>query len=157
MSGTVITGDFGKLKRALAKVEKARRGDLKLAVVKNLAAEAITQVSLGFRQSRDPYGNPWAPLATRDGQILVDTARMRNSFSVTLEDQGFRVGTNVRYMPFHQYGSRVRVTRGKRKSRSKVGRLPARPMLPTGELGQIWSQALEAASTATLRKFWRFT
>lgn len=35
----------------------------------------VTLLDLQFREGRDPYGNPWAPLTSRRGQPLRDTGQ----------------------------------------------------------------------------------
>lgn len=94
-------GDL-QLRRLLAKLKWFERGDFARTALKNLEAEAVTQVKLGFRQSRDPYGNAWAPLKHRDGRPLRDTGRLNNSFTAKAENGRLRVGTNVEYAPTHQ-------------------------------------------------------
>lgn len=103
---------------------------------KVLSEEALTQVAFGFRRSRDPYGEAWEPLKydrPRGGnKPLVDTGRMRNSFSaVNVDADGFEIGTNVEYMTHHQYGT---------------ADLPQRMMLPIEArgLGPIWTRAFQA-------------
>lgn len=145
------------------------------------AAAAIVELQLGFRESRDPYGTPWAPLKVRAGKPLLDTARLRNSFTIRFTDTGFAIGTNVAYAPYHQYGTGGRkadATRfqavgkgGRFKAHAKAkgkfvgvralnfkagaGGIPARPMVPEGRLGPIWGKAFEEAIARTLQDFFR--
>ncbi len=136
----MIRGDFGKLAGLAAKLRAASGGKVYEALKKNLAAEALTQMQLGFRGSRDPYGQVWRPLKKRRGKPLLDTGRLRGSFSYQVTSTGFRLGTVTVYAAAHQYGTR---------------RIRARPMLPTGQLGPIWSKAFNEAGRTTLRKFMR--
>lgn len=98
-----------------------------------LMQEAIEQIDAGFASSRDPYGQRWQPLKVRRGQPLRDTGRLQRSFSGSSDPNGFKVGTDVVYANVHQFGYRPK-------------RIPARPMLPDGTLGVIWTRALEAAA-----------
>lgn len=161
-----MKGDFAKLDLLRVMVSKVgRSGKLHTAMKKNLAAEAVTQVKFGFRESRDPYGVPWKPLKFRKGKPLLDTGRMRNSFTSTVTPTGFRLGSNVSYAPHHQDGTGGRaraytryqaVTRGKFSSHRKAakqkqgavdvralnfrvggGAIPSRPMVPTAERGGL--------------------
>ncbi len=141
------------------------RGELAEKLKKQLAAEALSQVVKGFRQSRDPYGAAWAALKRRSGKPLLDTGRLRNSFNATPTSQGFKVGSNVKYAGIHQNGAtynkhskagvraiRVPLKRGRKKSKKRAvailfvatGKrvLPSRKMVPTsGRLGPIWRDA----------------
>lgn len=136
--------------------------DLLPRVSKALAAESLTQVQLGFRASRAPSGDPWASLALRSGKPLMDTGRLRNSYTYTLLADGFRLGTGVAYAPTHQHGAtilpvRARLlrfkVRGGKTYFAKKTTIPARPMVPTGsDLGPIWGPALQKAGAAELRR-----
>ena len=94
------------------------------------AAEALTQVKLGFRGSKAPNGAPWKPLKVRDGRPLRDTGRLGNSFTVKISGQLVTLGTNVVYARFHQFGT---------------PRIPARPMLPLSGLTPSWNKAITRA------------
>lgn len=151
--GLSTAASFAKL---MTQLQGAGSGELAQRLMKNAAAEAITQTQMGFRESRAPDGTAWAPLAWRDGMPLRDTGRLGNSFAAYPTATGFRIGTNVTYAPPHQTGGKVRKVRGNRPSRGRVGHLPARPMLPTGgTLGPIWAPAIRAAVMDAFKKFWR--
>ena len=70
------------------------------------AGEALRLVQMGFRAGTDPDDSPWEPLKSRKGMILIRTARMRNSFTSRAAARGFVVGSNVKYVTFHQDGTR---------------------------------------------------
>ncbi len=139
-----VTGDFTKLDRLIKKLDAAARGAAMESVKKALADEATSQLAFGFRMSRDPYGTPWRPLKRRQGKPLLDTGRLRGSFSAQLTSTGFRIGSNVVYAAPHQFGS-------------KRGRPPQRRMLPSGArgLGPIWTKAFKSAANDAFRKFLR--
>lgn len=84
---------------------------LRQRLLAGAAAEAKRLVQMGFRTETDPDGVPWAPLKGRRGMILRDTGRMANSFTSVATSDGFRVGSNVEYVKYHQEG-----TKGLRKS-----------------------------------------
>jgi phage gpG-like protein len=132
-----------------------------------LAAEALTQVQLGFHGGRDPYGEPWPPPLLRNGRPLRDTGRLANSFTTELIPEGFRIGTNVLYARVHQYGATITPKKGKflrfrdrrgRKRRfvfAKKVTIPARRMVPeSGTLGPIWTRAFERTAKRVIRN-WR--
>lgn len=141
-----LRGDFRKLDTLVVKLERLAKGGALDAMKKNLAAEALTQLRLGFRGSKDPYGNPWKPLKRRKGKPLDDTGRLRGSFTATPTSTGFRIGSNVTYAAPHQTGSL-----------KWPGRPPQRQMLPSSDkgLGPIWRSALREAAATTSRKLFR--
>lgn len=186
-----LKGDFGKLVKIRAQVGRMADPMLMARLARVVGAEALTQVQLGFRQSRDPYGEAWAPLTRREGKPLLDTGRLRNSFSYRVHGGHFVVGTNVEYAAAHQFGTngrRVASSRsmptdesgrfmsrksaGVKKGRKvqalwhsfkrlnfKVGggKIPARPMMPTGSrgLGKIWQEAFDETARRFLSRLMR--
>jgi phage virion morphogenesis protein len=114
-----------------------------------------TYVQLGFRQSQDPYGRPWAPLKSRKGQPLKDTGRLAASITDQVTDDSVTVGTNVQYAAPHQFGvdKQVKVKRHPRlvlqvfgrklpfgvyatvKAHQRPMKLPARPFFPNAAEG----------------------
>jgi phage gpG-like protein len=136
--------------------------DFRVELAQVLAAAALTEVSNEFRESRDPYGEAWLPLAFRSGQPLLDTGRMRASvYSTRVGVDGFTIRISANYAVYHQYGARVRPgkigpTRGKTGylSRAKVGRLPQRRMIPdaaTG-IGPIWGATFKRDAAGLVKR-----
>lgn len=75
-------------------------------VSRALQAESLKLVADCFKESRDPYGVPWAPLKARKGKPLLDTGRLRASFApVAVGPHGFTIGSNVAYAAAHQNGA----------------------------------------------------
>ena len=107
-----LTGDFAKLTALRARLRGAATPDMMTGIARVVGETARTQLAMGFRQSVDPYGQPWAKLRRRKGKPLLDTGRLRNSFTYSASPSGLRIGTNVVYAPHHQYGT------GGRKSAS---------------------------------------
>ena len=62
---------------------------------------------MNFRNQRSPDGTPWAPLKMRNGQILSDSGRLKNSLSYQVGDDEVQVGTNVKYARTHQFGATI--------------------------------------------------
>jgi phage gpG-like protein len=117
---------------------------LKQRMLSAAAAEARTQVMLGFQAERDPDGIPWKPLQRRKGKILRDTARMSNSFTARPTTTGFMVGNNVEYTKYHQKGT---------KTQTGDVRIPVRRMVPpSGQLSQPWTDAIDKACTLVLAR-----
>lgn len=133
------------------------------------------RVRLGFKTSTGPYGR-WASLSpatirrrrNKSNQPLLDTGRLRNSITHEATPTSVRIGTNVEYAAYHQFGtqglksatSRVQPIdkRGRFKSRDKAGRdkkvtqvrflnfqvgasaIPRRAFLPDEGLPAQWQQ-----------------
>jgi phage gpG-like protein len=146
-----------------AQLTRLSSNQFKAKLNKILMIEALEQVDLGFEQSRDPYGQRWKPLTARRGQPLRDTGRLQRSFSGSSDAAGFRIGTDVIYAAVHQFGhtfpARAQAVnrKGRFKKNASAGKrtkvralgarvVPARPMLPSGRFGAIWTRALEKAA-----------
>jgi phage virion morphogenesis protein len=105
--------DAGPAQRALAAL-RAKAADL-APVFRGIGADIVADAALRFRDSRDPYGVPWKPLAAstirrrRKGSSkpLLDTGRLRNSVSYRLIGNGVEVGSNVEYAAIHQFGGTI--------------------------------------------------
>lgn len=163
-----LKGDFGKLTQLQAKVARVASNDVRERLARVLGAEALAQAQLGFRGSRDPYGDAWASLKLRPGKPLLDTGRMRNSFTYRVQPGGFVVGTNFIGAAVHQHGATITPKRGKflrfraggRKAPwvfAKRVQIPARPMMPSGSrgLGPIWKEAFDDAAKRFLSRIMR--
>lgn len=168
-----MPGDLAKLvemQRRLREVSKPSSTSRMMAVI---AEEAMTQVRLGFRESRDPYGVPWKPLTLRvGGKPLDDTgAHLKNRIVVIPSGaSSFRIGTNFVGAKVHQYGANIKPkngqflrfngynARGRRDGKNVVFArsvtIPARPYLPTkeGGIGPIWGPALRAAARRAMSR-----
>jgi phage virion morphogenesis protein len=145
-------GDLAKLDGLIATFRRAADPGMLEKMNRTIAENLVTQVRMGFRLSRDPYGTAWKPLKgarTRNkrggdrGKPLVDTGRLRGSLSYSdVSPRGFRLGSNVAYAPVHQYGSR---------------KIPARPMLPTRDkgLGPVWARSVRQVMNRRIRELFR--
>jgi phage gpG-like protein len=157
-----IKGDFALLQRKVTELAAVSTGFFE-QVKKNAAAEALTQVQLGFRGARDPYGVPWKP-NLHGGATLRQSGRLANSFTSAPTARGFEVGTNVLYAKAHQFGATIRakgagvlrfMVAGKWFSKKEVV-IPQRRMVPDeGELGPLWSSAIEKVVDLVWRRFWK--
>jgi len=151
-------GDFTKLARLQAKLKTLAGNDIRLKYANVMGAAALAETQLGFRESRDPYGVPWKPLLLRaGGKPLLDTGRLRSSFSYQPRVSGFSMGTNFIGGRVHQYGATIRPKRAKflrfkgkihgrtRRTTGLISALqvtiPRRQMVPEGRFGSIWSKA----------------
>lgn len=105
---------------------------------KVLGQEAMRLLADGFRRERDPYDRPWQKLKRREGKILRDTGRLRNSFFARAFPLGFKITSSVGYAKYHQDGTR---------------HVPRRMMLPSGQLGQVWTDALNRAAGKLMQRW----
>ena len=166
-----------EFKRLRKRMQQASRGALKERMLKSAAAEALTQVQLGFRSGIDPYGKPWAKLKFRRGQPLRDTRILQNSFSSRPTSNGFVVGTNRedKIVVTHQEGRTIvpkkapllafkvpgKIGKGARRGKpgwvfAKKVVVPARKMVPDkGQLSNRWQRAIDAAVNTSVRNFFK--
>jgi phage gpG-like protein len=167
MSG--VTGNFqglAALEGALARlISPQARAD----TARSMGLAAMKQLSDEFRESRDPYGNKWAPLRLRRGRPLLDTGRLRASAALSPLPNGFAITMTAGYASTHQSGKRdIRPVRAKmlswkmrgstRRYFAKRVSIPRRQMLPeaaTGGLGPYWSRALGDAALEQIRRIFQ--
>lgn len=155
-----VRGNLNALNQLAERIRLLTTAGFKTELSQVLAASAMKQVADEFRASRDPYGKPWQELAWRKGKPLLDTGRMRNSVAVEPRPNGFKLSIAAVYAPFHQAGAHVRrgrLTAGasgpaSRRSRSRVGYLPQRQMVPEGTLGPIWTEAFKKEAESLIRR-----
>lgn len=125
-----------------------------------------SKVQLGFHNSTDPYGQPWAPLKTRAGAPLRDKGHLMNSFDYRVEGNSVVIGTNLSYARVHQDGATIRPKGGGAKDRlrflvngrpvfAKEVTIPPREMLPLNGLPQDWSDDIAGAMVDVIRRRWR--
>lgn len=119
----------------------------------------VKEVGNQFRESRDPYGNAWAPvfrdrkrdrrararrqakgLPPRADKPLIDTGRLRASATARVEGDSVRVALPVEYASYHQYGTRA------------IQRRQILPEGSTGGLGPHWGGAATKEATALLKE-----
>jgi phage gpG-like protein len=108
-----VKGDFTKLNRLAANLKGLKESAWRSAAGATMGATALKLVADGFRNSKDPYGKPWKPIGgagRRKGKkdkphkILLDTGRLRASFSYRVVPVGFTISSGVVYAAVHQFG-----------------------------------------------------
>lgn len=72
-----------------------------------ISAKILAKIRLQFRNSTDPYGQPWASVR-RAGQPLLDTGRLRGSIQANTNGDTMVFFTDVEYAQYHQFGERVK-------------------------------------------------
>lgn len=103
-----IKGEFDKLDKLKASFSRLGSSFGIYQIAKSLGEEILTQIKLGFREQRNPYGKAWAPLRSRHGQILRKTGRLQNSFTYGVVGNTVVVGTNAKYASTHQHGAVIK-------------------------------------------------
>lgn len=73
-------------------------------LMRNLSEQLLDCVYENFEQQGRPG---WQPI-TRDGKILQDTGRLKNSIVAEHTNNSAKVGTNVEYAAIHQYGGKTK-------------------------------------------------
>lgn len=149
--------------RELARQIRAAGGDMR-HLMELIGQATLTEVDLGFRAERDPWGKPWAGLtaATLDrrrgssARILQDTGRLRNSYHFDASSRSVAVGSDVVYAITHQMGAKKgafgRTARG---GAIPWGDIPRRAMLPIDAAGNVdlprsYESALETVLSSHL-------
>lgn len=161
-----VKGDFAKLQELAGRMRALASGKTHEKFKRVMGAEALQLVQQGLRSGVDPYGHSWAPLAHRDGQTLLDTGRLRSSFSAQPTAKGFELGTNVQYAKFHQYGTAGRAggiqrrfvnARGRLISARKAEKMNARASAKARMLANFYESGMSEADVgrAYLRRLQR--
>lgn len=177
-----VTGDFSALRRLADRLgSDGIRRDVLPQIAQRMATTAVKLLGDEFHYSRDPYGNAWAPLTSRQGKPLEKTGRMMRSRTAQAEGTDVKVTITANYAVFHQDGTAAHARRGGAIPQNKRGRfvskrkaavakaraqkvavfgayqhggIPRRQMLPdaAGGLGPIWSVALQKDADDVIRK-----
>ena len=118
MAGTSFTMDMSRLtgmvEDGLKKIE--RRQSLMEAIGETMVASTLRR----FEKGVGPDGTAWEA-NQRGGQTLVDTARLKGSFTYEASLEQVVWGTNVEYAAIHQFGGKT--------GRNHAVILPARPFV----------------------------
>lgn len=126
--------DDRQIQSAFARLSRAV--DDQTGAMRDIGEYMTRRVDSGFRDEKDFYGNPWAPLSARTvkrkqknrqiQKVLQSSGLFRSSFSYTANSNSVEIGSNrvsrssVPIGILHQLGSR---------------RMPARPTLPDARRG----------------------
>ncbi len=149
-----VAGDFAGLARLIGNTVALATPEWQAQLCQGMGAACLKQLMDEFRDSRDPYGNPWKPLVLRKGKPLLATGRLRASCTLIPRDSGFAIIIGAAYAETHQYGKagikpvNKRVLSWKVRGQSKrffaaSVTIPQRMMIPpTDNLGPYWTQAI---------------
>lgn len=121
MSGVSVAVSDAEVLRALTAL--AQRSGKLTPALRAIGQTLVTEVDLGFRNQRDPWGTPWEKLKPstlarrRQGKgpggvkILRDSGVLANAqnwrASVQADATSVRLGTNVEYAAIHQFGGDI--------------------------------------------------
>lgn len=138
MSGIQIEvrGDFEHFQETIQNLSTLEKKELNEALSEVLRTGTIER----FENQEDPEGNRWQNsirVNVQGGTTLTQTARLRNSIATTANEQGFAVGTNVKYAAIHQLGGTIRAKTSRglifkingKFVRKKEIEIPSRPFL----------------------------
>lgn len=110
----------------------------------------VGEIQQLFRAGTAPDGTPWKPslrAQAEGGKTLVDRGHLRDSYTHDASNTELLVGTNDKRARIHQYGGEIRplnaralhfVLPGGRHVATQKVTMPARPMLPEGDLPPAW-------------------
>jgi phage gpG-like protein len=150
----VIARGLGSLQRFQRQLETVKSAAIP-KVAERVGVALVKQVMDEFRESRDPYGNAWAPvqrnrrrdraarnrriargLAVKADKPLLDTGRLRGSTGYSVRGAQVRVFLTANYASYHDQGTR---------------RIKQRQILPSeGRLPAKWEKAIEKEAKRTL-------
>lgn len=148
-------------RRLLASIEKIERRAGNFApVLPAIGNILVADAQLCFRNSANPWGEPWANLTKttllrraarrtggkpfkRGGKLkksalkimasakpLLDTGLLRNSITFRVEGQGVVVGSSLKYASTHQWGALRGAFGSSGRGAIPWGNVPARSYLP---------------------------
>jgi hypothetical protein len=137
-----VRGDLGLLGELEANLR--RLSSVPSRASKQAAENISSVIQEQFDAGVDAYGEPWAPLApstlakkTGPG-ILDETSAMRDSIEVSpMAGAGIKIVIDDEKAIFHQTGTT---------------RMPARPILPTGEMPDTWERAIADAVEESIER-----
>lgn len=138
------------LKEAISSLDKLRNLDESLVKpLKNTAEDITTVAKLAIKESIDPSGIGYAPLAestvkrkkskygNKSWTILVDEGQMRRSLLGRAIKRGVEFGAGVPYLIYHQQGTRKMARRAVFPLTIELG------METKGEGGKMWAKFIE--------------
>ncbi len=139
MTSITIDIDSSAVNAALARL--SQRVTNLTPAMREIGENIASEVDLTFRDTQDPYGNPWQALKKprRDGSSkpLNDTGNLKGSITSSPSRDSVEIGTTEDYGATHQFGRDA---------------IPARPFLPNAAQGlpAEWEQDIVAIITRHL-------
>lgn len=134
-----VRGNFGGLAKWIATFAALASSGLPESVHRQAAEAILTEVKLGFREGRDPYGKRWPKPKHRDGAPLRDRGLLANSWEQFTTSSGFEIFTDVEYAGYLHNGTR---------------HIERRRMVPDGDLPRSYDSAIAEAVEAGWEELW---
>lgn len=112
-----LTGDFQKLSQWSKKFDAIAKPSTRFSIAGEMADAHLKAISRQFERERNPYGIRWRKKQKPDGRKTLQgpTGRLRRFHKITVNQYGYRVGTDAPYLKYHQKGT---------------SRMPARKVIP---------------------------
>lgn len=113
----------------------------------------MDQVHESFDTGTDSHGSPWAPTKLRAGRPLHVTGSLEASYSAKGIGTGIQIQSSAVSANVHQHGATIEAKKspylrfqvGGRWFQVQQVTIPARPVLPEGDLGPRWEDAFNDA------------
>lgn len=128
----------GGLDRLIRRVERVAAGQHCRPVAEAVGKAAVQMVNYGFAAGQAPSGAAWAETEAGNRPLIGETRELSTSAEYEARDDGVEIRVTDDKAGFHQGGT----SRG----------IPARPMLPDGEMPGPWRGPIEEAGAEALRK-----
>ena len=128
----------GGLERLIARLERVAKGAHRRPVAEAVGKAAVQMVNYGFAAGQAPSGAAWQETEAGNAPLIGETRELSTSAEYEPSDSGVKIIVKDDKAGFHQGGT----SRG----------IPARPMLPEGELPGPWRGPIEEAGVEALRK-----
>jgi phage virion morphogenesis protein len=106
----IFLKDNSHLNTLLKQLDKATQNAMPL-----IAQSIKTQITLNYKQGKDPTGRPWKPLAPytikaklkKSGRVVMlrDTGKLRNSLNSYTTKNKAIIGYSAKYAKYHQFGT----------------------------------------------------
>jgi phage gpG-like protein len=130
-----LTGDWAALAKMIGKLERV--SEAKGELLEGLGEEIIDLVKQGFDASAAPDGAEWEPTVAGNKPLAGPTGNLKSGWHPkSVGGDSVTVGPSVFYAAIHQGGTN-------RAGRGRRNRIPARPMVPDGDLPPKWQDKLE--------------
>lgn len=109
----MLTGDFQKLSQWSKKFEKIGSASTRFSIASDMADAHLRAIARQFDRERNPYGVRWRPKKKPDGRKTLrgPTGRLRRFHKITVNQYGYRVGSEAPYLRYHQKGTSRMVAR----------------------------------------------
>jgi phage gpG-like protein len=110
---SMLTGDFAKLTQWSRKFDKLGSGSLRFSIASDMANAHLKAIARQFERERNPYGVRWRPKQKPDGRKTLrgPTGKLRRFRKITVNQHGYRVGSEAPYLRYHQKGTSRMVAR----------------------------------------------